>query len=119
MNDVTLPISYRICDSLAMQDLQRRLRNRPIYIWNSEKHKAASNPNNEIKGWCCFNHIIGLPTKNGIPQPLWDYQDMIYQDTFTVAMGWSLSILTRTRYITLTNIKPITRDSPLWNVNSS
>src|SRR5688572_25375006 len=69
----------RASDSLAMQDLQRRLRNRPFYIWNSEKHKAASNPNNEIKGWCCFNHIIGLPTKNGIPQPLWDYQDMIYR----------------------------------------
>jgi hypothetical protein len=65
--------------SKEMQDLQRRLRDRPFYIWGSEKHWAASNPNNEIKGHCCFNHIIGLPQKNGVPQPLWNYQEMIYR----------------------------------------
>jgi hypothetical protein len=66
-------------DSVAMQDLQRRLEGRPFYIWNSVKHKSASNPYCELKGRCCFNHIINLPTKNGIPQPLWDYQDQIYR----------------------------------------
>jgi hypothetical protein len=65
-------------ESKEMQDLQRRLRDRPFYIWSSEKHKA-SKPNNEIKGHCCFNHIIGLPQKNGIPQPLWNYQEQIYR----------------------------------------
>jgi hypothetical protein len=65
--------------SKEMQDLQRRLRDRPFYIWSSIKHKEASNPHNDIKGWCCFNHIIGLPQKNGIPQPLWDYQNQIYR----------------------------------------
>jgi hypothetical protein len=66
-------------DSAAMQDLQRKLQGRPFYIWESNKHRLASNPSNDLKGRCCFNHIIGLPKKNGIPQPLWDYQDVIYR----------------------------------------
>jgi hypothetical protein len=62
-----------------MQDLQRKLQGRPFYIWNSIKHRAAANPNNDVKGNCCFNHIIGLPKKNGKPQLLWDYEDQIYR----------------------------------------
>jgi hypothetical protein len=62
-----------------MQDLQRKLQGRPFYIWNSIKHRAAANPNNDVKGHCCFNHIIGLPRKNGKSQPLWDYEDQIYR----------------------------------------
>jgi hypothetical protein len=76
---VLSPTESSASESAAFQDLQRRIRDRPFYIWSSIKHKEASNPNNEIKGWCCFNHIIGLPQKNGIPQPLWNYQDMIYR----------------------------------------
>jgi hypothetical protein len=62
-----------------MQGHLAKLRDRPFYIWNSIKHRAAANPNNDIKGNCCFNHILGLPTKNGVPQPLHDYQDIIYR----------------------------------------
>jgi hypothetical protein len=65
--------------SKEMQDLQRKLQGRPFYIWESNKHRLASNPSNYIKGRCCFNHIIGLPKKNGVPLPLFDYQDVIYR----------------------------------------
>jgi hypothetical protein len=61
------------------QQLLQKLRDRPFYIWNSDKHKSASNPGNTINGYCCFNHIIGLPQKNGILQPLWSYEDMLYR----------------------------------------
>jgi hypothetical protein len=27
---------------------------------------------------CCFNHIIGMPRKNGVQMPLFDYQKIIY-----------------------------------------
>jgi hypothetical protein len=66
-------------ESAAIQDLQRKLQGRPFYIWGKDKHKSASNPNNDIQGRSCFNHIIGVPRKNGIPQPLWGYQDQIYR----------------------------------------
>jgi hypothetical protein len=57
-------------DSLAMQDLLKRLRDKPFYYWN--KCKREGGPQS-------FNDIIGLPKKNGIPQPFWDYQYMIYK----------------------------------------
>jgi len=29
-------------------------------------------------GDCCFNHIIGLPQKNGDDKPLYDYEQIIF-----------------------------------------
>jgi hypothetical protein len=66
-------------NSKEMQDLTQKVRDRPFYIWSGIKHKPLSNPNNTIQGRCCFNHIIGLPKKNGVPQPPWNYQDQIYR----------------------------------------
>jgi len=28
---------------------------------------------------CCFNHIIGLPTKEGLEKPIFDYQELLYE----------------------------------------
>lgn len=39
-----------------------RMLNKPFWMWNVEEHKAADILTN---GDCCFNHIIGLPKKNG------------------------------------------------------
>jgi hypothetical protein len=33
-------------------------------------------------GNCCFNHIIGLPRKNGEEKPLFDYQRQLYYSLF-------------------------------------
>jgi hypothetical protein len=59
--------------SKEMQDLQRKIRGRPFYICSAEKRKLTENPNSEFYGRSDFNHIIGLPSKKGKPQPLWDY----------------------------------------------
>jgi len=29
-------------------------------------------------GQCCFNHIIGLPVKNGKEHPIFDYEKLVY-----------------------------------------
>jgi hypothetical protein len=34
-------------------------------------------------GFCCFNHIIGLPQKDGVDKPLYDYQRMIFDSLVT------------------------------------
>ena len=65
--------------SNEQQDLQRKLEGRPFYIWSKEKRKLTENPNSEFYGRSDFNHIIGLPRKYDLPQPLWDYQHMIYK----------------------------------------
>jgi hypothetical protein len=48
-----------------------RLRNNPFWIWNVDKHKQEDI---KTKGDCCFNHIIGLPIKDKLEKPLFDYE---------------------------------------------
>jgi hypothetical protein len=60
--------------------LYTRLLNKSFWIWNIEEHKHKDI---ETNGDCCFNHIIGLPQKDGIDKPLYDYQRMIYDSLVT------------------------------------
>lgn len=53
------------------------LRGLPFWIWDVEEHRKADR---ETKGRCCFNHVIGLPKKNGKEYPLFEYQKIIYDN---------------------------------------
>jgi hypothetical protein len=55
--------------------LFERLRNKPFWLWNIEEHKAEAVRTRED---CCFNHIIGLPTKEAIEKPIFDYERTLY-----------------------------------------
>jgi hypothetical protein len=58
--------------SLGVQQQSKvfeRLHNKPFWIWNSEEHRQEDIRAN---GDCCFNHIIGLPQKNGVDKPFYD-----------------------------------------------
>ena len=59
----------------ARNELYDRLINKPFWIWNKEEHKQADI---DTDGDCCFNHIIGLPQKDGIDKPLYDYEQLIF-----------------------------------------
>lgn len=61
-----------------MEELKRRLYERPFWIWSSVKHKEQSNVHNNNRGYCCFNHIIGLPKKDGQEFPLFNYENMLF-----------------------------------------
>lgn len=54
------------------------LRDKPFWIWDKDEHKTAFVSTN---GACCFNHIVGLPVKNGKSRPLFPYQKKIYDLT--------------------------------------
>jgi hypothetical protein len=60
--------------------LTERLHNKPFWIWNIEEHKQQDIKTN---GDCCFNHIIGLPQKDGIDKPLHDYEQIIFDSLVT------------------------------------
>jgi Terminase large subunit, T4likevirus-type, N-terminal len=45
--------------------------NKPFWICDKEKHDLEFLIE---KGNCCFNHIIGLPVKNGIEHVIYDYE---------------------------------------------
>ena len=57
------------------QSLLAKPRDKPLWIWNSSLHKDKG----RIRGGnCCFNHIIGLPRKDGVLKPFFDYEKMLY-----------------------------------------
>jgi hypothetical protein len=68
-------LKKRIISSSSNQQQQQtqsfdKLQNKPFWIWNVEEHKLEDI---RTKGYCCFNHIIGLPTKEGLVKPIFDY----------------------------------------------
>ena len=56
------------------KELFTRLQHKPFWIWDIEEHKQQDITTD---GDCCFNHIIGLPQKDGIDKPLYDYEEII------------------------------------------
>jgi hypothetical protein len=56
-------------------EIFERLRDKPFWVWNLEEHIQEDI---RTKGVCCLNHIIGLPTKGGIENPLFDYEKLLY-----------------------------------------
>ena len=71
-------LKKRINSSFNQQQTQSfdKLQNNPFWIWNIEEHKQEDI---RTKGECCFNHIIGLPTKDGLEKPIFDYQELLYE----------------------------------------
>jgi hypothetical protein len=55
--------------------LLERLGNKPFWIWDQKQHKQEDI---KTKGDCCFNHIIGLPVKDKMEKPLFDYEKLLY-----------------------------------------
>ncbi|MFL6344770.1 MAG: hypothetical protein ACJ71A_04925 [Nitrososphaeraceae archaeon] len=55
--------------------LFERLKGKPFWIWNIEEHKQEDA---NTDGDCCFNHIIGLPTKEGMEKAMFDYEKLLY-----------------------------------------
>jgi hypothetical protein len=53
-----------------------KLHDKPFWIWNIEEHRQEDI---RTKGECCFNHIIGLPTKDGLEKPIFDYLQLLYE----------------------------------------
>jgi hypothetical protein len=60
--------------------LFERIENKPFWIWNIEKHKQEDV---RAKGSCCFNHITGLPQKDGNDKPLYDYERIMFDSLVT------------------------------------
>jgi hypothetical protein len=60
--------------------LFHRLRNKPFWIWNIAEHKQEDA---KTDGDCCFNHIVGLPQKDGNDKPLYGYRKIIFDSLVT------------------------------------
>jgi hypothetical protein len=51
------------------------LLNKPFWIWDQQQHKLEDTRTNAD---CCFNHIIGLPRKEEVDKPIFDYEKLLY-----------------------------------------
>jgi hypothetical protein len=63
--------------------LFKRPQNKPFWIWYIKEHKQEDI---RTSGNCCFNHIIGLPQKDGNDKPLYEYEQIIF-DSLTTQNG--------------------------------
>lgn len=52
-----------------------RIRDKSFWIWDVRRHKQVDI---QTQGYCCFNHIISLPMKDGVEKPLFDYEKKIF-----------------------------------------
>ena len=50
-------------------------RDKSFWIWDQNHHRLQDIT---TKGYCCFNHICGLPTKHGVEKPIFDYEKLLY-----------------------------------------
>jgi Terminase RNaseH-like domain len=60
---------------VEQNELLQRLKDKPFWIWNEKQHKREDI---KTRGKCCFNHVIGLPRKDGVEKPLFDYEKQLY-----------------------------------------
>lgn len=63
------PILSDYADSLDI------FKDKPFWIWNQVEHNIKYH---KTGGQCCFNHIVGLPTKNNKQYPIFPFQEQIY-----------------------------------------
>jgi hypothetical protein len=61
------------------------LKGLPFYNWNDPPTEDYNNNNNKT-----FNDVIGLPQKDGIPYPLFDYEQLVFDKLNTNKHIWIL-----------------------------
>jgi hypothetical protein len=62
------------------KEIFEMLQGKPFWNWNIEEQRQEDLRTN---GDCCFNHIIGLPQKDGSDKPLYDYEGIIFDTLVT------------------------------------
>jgi hypothetical protein len=60
---------------IEQNQLLQRLKDKPFWVWDQSKHKQEDV---KTKGECCYNHIIGLPRKDGVEKSIFDYEKSLY-----------------------------------------
>jgi hypothetical protein len=74
-------LKKRVSSEVTQQQSRlTELHNKPFWIWNVEDHRKEDV---FTKGDCCFNHIIGLPQKDSVDKPLYDYKKIIFDSLAT------------------------------------
>ena len=65
----------------------QKMQGLPFWTWDRQQHKQEDI---RTKGFCCFNHVIGLPQKDGHDMPLLPYQRTLYDSLQDYKHIWIL-----------------------------
>jgi hypothetical protein len=78
-------LPYRnVSNNLTFKDLKKRVR---LETTQQQQLQLTDGlQNKRTNGDCCFNHIIGLPQKDGNDKSLYDYERIIL-DTLVIQNG--------------------------------
>jgi hypothetical protein len=68
--------------AISSSNFDFKLLQKPFWIWDKKEHLTLAN---ETNGECCFNHIVGLPQKDGQQYPIFDYERLLYDSLLTKA----------------------------------
>ena len=74
------------------------LKGKVFWYWDKEQHTQEYLRTN---GQCCFNHIVGLPTKDGKEYPLFDYEKILSIETKRRIFDKKIIFYYEDEYITL------------------
>jgi hypothetical protein len=76
------PLPYQLHQKLRASQQQtnsssniKQLEGLPFWIWDKEQHRQPAAATNRK---CCFQHVVGLPTKDKKEYPLFDYEKILY-----------------------------------------
>ncbi|HKI09947.1 MAG TPA: hypothetical protein VKA09_16270 [Nitrososphaeraceae archaeon] len=85
---IQLRLSSHLTDEVKKKKLDQ-FKGLDFWIWNKTEHER------KYHEWihhnarpCCFQHPIGLPHKNGIPKPLFEYEKEIYDALQEIKYVW-------------------------------
>jgi hypothetical protein len=81
IKDLQKVLTKEQMDNPEFHKLLARLKDKPFWIWDKQQHRQEDI---KTKGDCCFNHIIGLPTKGNIQRPMYDYEKLLYDKLFVL-----------------------------------
>jgi hypothetical protein len=57
------------------------LKDKPFWIWDPQEHLRLAE---ETDGNCCFIHVVGLPVKDKREFPLFDYEQLLFNQLFAI-----------------------------------
>lgn len=72
-------LKKKISSLTSSSEQTKLLKGKPFWTWDRDIHKVEDA---KTKGSCCFNHIVGLPTKDKIEKPMFDYEKILYDILF-------------------------------------
>ncbi|MDW0135960.1 MAG: hypothetical protein QOK88_10770, partial [Nitrososphaeraceae archaeon] len=61
--------------SLQGKDVLSTFLDMPFWIWDPHTHR---NQYATEDGYCCINHVLSLPSKDGVSYPLFRFQKIIF-----------------------------------------